>query len=466
MKRTPIFKIKTENEKLNDRLKYLKKKQQIQSLNKEAFLIPDNDGFYKKPLEAPEFLIRDLEAETTGVTFDEISKIKKSFRDELLKLAPLTIVDSILSNDFYTDIIISQLMVLWPKFKKDLLKNFSVIDINTFNEYVKEYLSSEKIEVKSIDKSLVDLKDKINNKIKNLQIQINKAKLMKIPKEKINELKKKINNTKYIQKESEKPIDQKRIEKLSQKLEEFPEEENKPDITNIIKPAEKTINDQKKQERKKQQGDNKQKSEEVISEMKETTQQQMQKIIVPEVKKKNKEKMLNEITKLIIDNINNNPNYDKKTKEMILFENKQFEITKEYKDFINDYLNLEKIDLAKKYKRVKDDTRTTNMSYTDIGIPSYDNLFSNFRNNQITKRNNLKNEIKKLKDNNENGENNEFISQGVDILYENFPVKFYGENIKKNKKKDNKFKRYELLKAQILSGNDNKRLLKEIKKYK
>jgi len=56
-------------------------------------------------------------------------------------------------------------MVVWTKFKKDLLKNFSNIDVSTFIKYVNEYLSSEKPIIKTSILSIENLKKRIEDKI-------------------------------------------------------------------------------------------------------------------------------------------------------------------------------------------------------------------------------------------------------------------------------------------------------------
>jgi len=71
-------------------------------------------------------------------------------------------------------------MVVWSKFKKDLLKNFSTIDISTFINYVDEYLSSEKPIIKVSEKSINILKKNIEDKIeRNKKILIERIKKLK-----------------------------------------------------------------------------------------------------------------------------------------------------------------------------------------------------------------------------------------------------------------------------------------------
>ena len=452
LRRIPTFKIKTNEQIYNNRLNYLKDKQKLLSINKDALLLPDESGFFKKPLEAPDFLIRDIEAETTDITTDDVTKIKKNFRDEMLKLAPLTIVDNIISNPFYTDEIIYQLMTLWPKFKKDLLKNFSIIDINTFNEYVKEYLTSDKIAVSSVEKSITDLFNKIKikkeiikqkilkkkselkkeeeriKKIKDLE-EKNKAQLIfNQRKQKFllysKEYKKKQLITDKAQQELQtaivnnenKEVIDKAQQELQTALEDLPEftnmtmitnvedtQEEPADLTNILSQIQ-TKNDPKKEARNKQIQENKKKSEDFsIQMMKEDKSSQIEK-----------------------------------------FKKEQFKTTNIYSELMDDKDNLKKetkSEIAKKY----------GVNY-DITIPNL-----KIRMDEIAYKE-FEEQFKKKKEEDK-------IKLNENVFYDKYPKETFGEGInKKNFNKNNK--RYLLLKAQILSGNDNAKLLKEIKKYK
>ena len=187
MKRIAKFKPKTSDDLYNQRMKYLNERQKMRKINQQNLLIPSENGFLKKPLEQPDFLISDILQ-----TQDE-TDYKTKLRNELLKLAPLTIVDNILNNDFFiNENNIIQLMIVWSKFKKDLLKNFQNIDVSTFINYVEEYLKGDKPIIKVSQSNIITLKDNLKKKIENnkriLEERINKLEEEKRILEKIKKL--------------------------------------------------------------------------------------------------------------------------------------------------------------------------------------------------------------------------------------------------------------------------------------
>jgi len=497
LRRIPVFKLKTNEEKYNDRINYLKNSQKLQSLNKEALLLPDDSGFYKQPMAPPEFLIRDLDAEIKDVDEDTLTKYKKKFRDEMLKLAPLTIVDSILANEYYDDNIIARLMTLWGKFKKDLLKNFSVIDINTFNEYVKEYLSSDKIAVKSIVKTSEENIKKILNTIKEKIKLLKQQAILKKNKNKIiqqekfkkyilavkkneSEIKMKLIEIRNTKDENEKKkLESELIKKEDQLININEEIQNVFDTAlntvlntkknseqgnddqvvitddiqekinkNIIEPSNKDL---RAEEKKNKNERNKRKSEDLTTQMMIPLNEMM--IPLKEINKKFVKKEELPQKELQKELPKEELQKEKLQKEKIL----KF-ITNKYYDSLNS--EIENININnKEVKREK------------YNIPIYKDANKTEKNN-IPEIKEFINNLKK-----DNKMKQEYIDKyiadrvkdkddlPIQPFYSKYPIDIFGEGLK-NKKNLKNTKRYELLKKQILSGNDNKLLLKEIKKYK
>ena len=381
MKRIPKFKNVSSDDILNKRLNYLKKRSELRQINKDNILIPSDDGFYKTPLAPPDFLIRDIEAEIEGTTPEELTKIKKKFRDEMLKLAPLTIVDSILADGQYSDILITQLMALWPKFKKDLLKNFSTIDVSTFNEYVKEYLSGEKIAVKSTVATTEKLIEKINDKLKNNQFILDEkimiAKEKNAAASKIQELLKR----KQLMKDAQDEL---------KRLKDEANKKNSPAIQQQIVAKIQQIDDDTKTE--------------VES-------------IMPENKT----------------DIANMEDFKDLSADNVIIANY---LKKKYKN-INTVISSLTIDVKGK----------TPTRYKDI-IP----LIKSKRTNDKKKWESMVDKKRKQEE--------------KEIFYSLYPKELFGEGMKKKKKMNKKNKvNFDVLLGEVLSGNDNKQILKEYKRF-
>jgi len=375
MKRIQKFKNISSDDILNKRLNYLKKRTELRQINKDNILIPSDDGFYKTPLSPPDFLIRDIEAEVEGTTPEEISKIKKKFRDEMLKLAPLTIVDTILADGQYTDILITQLMALWPRFKKDLLKNFSTIDVSTFNKYVEEYLSNiSKTAVSSIVATAEKLIEKITKKFKNNQLILDEKIRIAIEqndKEKIKEL------------------------EIKRKL--------------------------------------------MINELKELNR------LKDEAKKNNSPAVQQQIVAQI-----QQINDDNKTEvESVMPEEKNIDVAN-MDDFINlapDEKTLADL-LRKKYKNIEGVKKHFLIKGT---FTDYKTAIEKIKKERITD----KKKWEAIKD-------SSIIKESEKkIFYDVYPVEIFGEGIKKKKNKID----FKVLMGEILSGNDNKQLLKQYKRF-
>lgn len=486
LKRIPTFNIKTNESKLNDRLQYLKDRIKLDSLNKESLLLPDSDGFFKSKLEPPEFLIRDIEDEIKyiGKDKEEFSKIKNNFRDEMLKLAPLNIVDTILSNDLYTDIVITKLMTLWPIFKKDLLKNFSVIDINTFNEYVKEFLGSEKISIKSVEKSIPiliksieDKNKRINDKIKTMKLKL-KFKNNIADKEKLRKLRKEENNLKSLNNEKKdkqleiiEAVNKGEIEQVKILTEDLINIGKSVDIVNdnienIVIEEMPIITEEKiitKEEKEKQRKEKYDKAKERIKSI-DLGPQEMKAIEDSPDEKKINEYKNGLIYKLqnvnLINEILNQSKFSlipiKTDLELYNLFIKSDVYNKLNNDIFKNIKGSNQSEYKDKYKTDASTKVAIIQEITDKYLTEYKkkynddyNTYKNRYDYLIKGRNDLKPAYK----------------EDMTEFYEIYPKKYFGEGI--NKKKLNKNnKRFQLLKAQLISGNDNNLLLKEYKKYK
>jgi hypothetical protein len=458
MKRIAKFKNVTSDDILNKRLNYLKKRTELRQINKDNILIPSDDGFYKTPLAPPDFLIRDIEAEIEGTTDEEKSKIKKKFRDEMLKLAPLTIVDTILADGQYTDILITQLMALWPRFKKDLLKNYSTIDVSTFNEYVKEYLSNtSKTAVSSIVSTAKTLLEKVQKKLDNNKI-ILQAKIAKAEQDKKDAEAKRLKAEQARLKAEQDARDAEAKKQTAMTIAaKLKAEKDAKDAEAARVKAEKDAKDAeaarlkaeaklKLQEEIKKKADESKDNPQKLQEIIDDTKTEIM-TVISEKKSEDKADILDV------------PENKEDELDIGDMEDLKLESTTVYK-FVDNYINVIR---KEKPKITLNDIKTDiENKYKIIKIPASTKTQKELVNWLVNKRNKELEKMQKSPD---------YTEAKMQEFKKIFSPELFGEGIKKkkkmNKKKMNKKNKvdFNVLLGEVLSGNDNKKILKEYKRF-